>query len=61
MNFGQIHLVHFRRCGVVYYIFIFGQIQLYFGNFHSLMFIIVKFRPSSNDNVRRCHFYSVEF
>ena len=41
---------------IVVLIIIFGQIHPYFGQVQRLMFVDVKFRSSSNVNIRRCEF-----
>ena len=58
--FGQIHQVHHvHRSNDINFFLIFGQIKLYFGHFHTFMFVVVKFRSSSNVNVCRCQIQTV--
>ena len=38
-----------------------GCFHIYFGHFHTLLFVVVRFGSSSNVNVCHCLFYSIKF
>ena len=60
ISFGQIHTLMFFV--VIFILFsIFSQIHPYFGHTHTVLFVIEKFRSSSNINVCRCEIFSVKF